>query len=121
MDSLTKENFWNRMKDLFPAEVEAFCKWIDDYKRRVDWEKLFNYGFPHYAKQGWHNPKYHDLPISMQVGIFFEFVADSSGTDSHDSIFGQIHSMKAFTVEIEQYFKDCIAFTKRERNSSENF
>lgn len=73
MESLTKEKFWNGLEEKYPKGMEVFKNWIDEYKKKVNWEHLFNYGFPCYAKQGWHNPKYHDLPIAMQIGIWIEF------------------------------------------------
>lgn len=71
IDSLTKENFWNEMYTKYPGEMQHFCEWIDEYKKRVNWCTLF--------KCGSHEkpPKYHDLPIAMQVGIFIQFVAEA--------------------------------------------
>lgn len=74
MESLN-ENFWNDLKSKYPNEMKVFYDWIDEYKQKVEWNKLFNHGSPHYAAMGWHNPKYHDLPIAMQVGIFMQFLS----------------------------------------------
>lgn len=73
MDSLIKENFWNELKEKYPAVMHKFLSWVDEYKKQVNWEQLFNYGIHLHASQGWHNPKYHDLPIAMQIGIFIQF------------------------------------------------
>lgn len=75
--SLTKENFWNDLQEKHPDQMKVFCDWIDQYKQRVRFDKLFNYAMPHYEKQGWHNPKYHDLPIAMQIGIFIQFCMET--------------------------------------------
>jgi hypothetical protein len=78
MECLTKENFWNNLMQSNPEELEKFCQWIDEYKKGVNWSKLFNYGPPHYATAGWHNPKYHDLPLAIQKGIFLEYIQRSN-------------------------------------------
>lgn len=41
MDNLGKDNFWNEMKEKYPHSVDVFCKWIDGYKAKVGWVKLF--------------------------------------------------------------------------------
>ena len=73
MNVLTKENFWNQLKEKYPLSVQHFCDWIDQYKKENQWERLFNYGSPHYDKMGWHNPKFHDLPMEMQYGIILYY------------------------------------------------
>lgn len=75
--NLTKENFWNELQEKCPAQMKVFCDWIDKYKLANEWAQLFNYGSPHYAKMGWHTPKFHDLPFAMQVGIFLQFVSEN--------------------------------------------
>lgn len=60
--SLTLENFWNPLKKIYPDSMNAFCKWVDEYKKRVNWPELLGSAI-----------KYHDLPIAMQIGIFFQF------------------------------------------------
>jgi len=67
MESLTKENFWNELHDKYTAEVEDFCKWIDQYKARIFWPLLFEYK----------EMKYHNLPIAMQIGIFLQYVSEN--------------------------------------------
>lgn len=71
METLTKENFWNDLKEKYPEEMKRFCEWIDEYKKRVDWERLFASTINAQA------PKYHDLPIAMQFGIFLQFAKES--------------------------------------------
>ena len=82
MKSLTKENFWNALYEKY-SEVAVFCGWIDEYKRSVEWDNLFNNGsMKHYARQ---SIKFHDLPIAMQWGIFCQFASEM-----HPSGFGGI-------------------------------
>ena len=78
-EGLTKENFWNEMMEKYPEQMKSFCKYIDDYKESNDWQALFNDGYIY----GCHPktptdpimkttkaPKFHDLPLAMQMGIF---------------------------------------------------
>lgn len=73
MEKLTKENFWNDAFKKWPTEVGVFCKWIDEYKKRVEWTKLLG-----------DDIKYHDLPIGMQIGIFIQFTFE---TVKHNDFF----------------------------------
>lgn len=41
MKSLTKENFWNELTEDHPSAMDAFCKWIDEYKKRINWSPAF--------------------------------------------------------------------------------
>lgn len=72
MDTLTKDNFWNQMMDLYPGEMGVFCKWIDEYKERVDWLDLFSAPNPKLSI------KYHEIPVAMQFGIFMQFAVEKS-------------------------------------------
>jgi hypothetical protein len=82
-ETLTKENFWNEMMEKFPNAMKNFCSWIDDYKKAVNWDKLFN---EHYLQNNirraangeicsidFSTPKFHDLPYAMQYGIWVEY------------------------------------------------
>lgn len=75
MEKLTKELFWNDLYAQYPGEMKKFCDWIDDYKKRVNWDLLFREGQHggEYARP----TKYHDLPIAMQIGIFLQYVAET--------------------------------------------
>ncbi len=77
MENLNKENFWNELQEKYPDGMKIFCDWIDKYKRDNDWGNLFNFGTPHYAKQGWHDPKFHDIPLAMQIGIWIQFSTET--------------------------------------------
>lgn len=72
-ECLTKENFWNALKERFPAEVDHFCRWIDEYKKNVRWDKLFPTITADilYPLSG--GKKFHDLPIDMQAGIIYRY------------------------------------------------
>lgn len=80
IENLTKENFWNEMQKEYPKAMKKFCDWIDKYKEENNWERLFNTGYD----SGYtldrdskmtttQAPKYHELPLSMQMGIFCQF------------------------------------------------
>lgn len=91
METLTKENFWNEMEQKYPKAMKHFNEWIDSYKKKNNWEILFNAGWyagiaTSYTKEGipynyfnkHQTPKYHELPIAMQFGIFIEYMHFSS-------------------------------------------
>lgn len=67
-ENLNLNNFWNPLKEKYPFAVFEFCSWIDQYKRRVDWGTLFNGTF------GLTTPKFHDIPLEMQIGILLKFL-----------------------------------------------
>src|SRR5689334_103194 len=76
---LTKNNFWNKMMEEFPNAMKLFCDWIDEYKKAVGWDDLFNDGFEYKDGQAYFkikSPKYHDLPYAMQQGIWISFCYD---------------------------------------------
>jgi len=79
-ETLTKENFWDELQQLYPEGMKVFSEWIDEYKKRVGWAHLFNSKFRE-TEIGriYQRPKYHDLPTAMQAGIFLEFVEDKFG------------------------------------------
>jgi hypothetical protein len=62
MENLTKENFFNEMQKKYPKAMDIFCKWIDEYKKRVEWDCPL---------------KYHDLPLAMQAGIWSVFILEN--------------------------------------------
>ena len=69
MESLKKEIFFKDLLERYPEAMKVFLKWIDDYKERIEWHRLFN---GHWI-EGIRVPKFHDLPIAMQVGIILQF------------------------------------------------
>lgn len=73
---MTKENFFNDLGAKFPEAMKLFKTWIDQYKQDNNWQDLFN---------GWESfeaPKYHDLPLAMQAGIFIQFAQETEWTGS---------------------------------------
>ncbi len=84
MEKLTKENFWNDLNARYPKGMKVFCDWIDEYKKRVNWNQLFRNGpFLSFENdeitkpiQGEQNVKFHDIPGEMQIGIYIQFLSD---------------------------------------------
>lgn len=83
IENLTKENFWNEMQEKYPKAMKKFCDWIDKYKSKHGWGRLFNAGYD----SGYtldrdskmtttQAPKYHELPIAFQYGMFIEFIGE---------------------------------------------
>lgn len=61
--------FWDKLKEKYPHAMKDFSEWIDQYKRDVNWNWIFNETHSTSANI----PKYHDLPDAMQFGIFQEY------------------------------------------------
>ncbi len=74
-NSLTKENFWNLLMEDCPDSVKAFCDWVDEYKKRVNWDSLFDGG-----RTDGKDIKFHDLPISLQIGVIVQFSIEKTTT-----------------------------------------
>lgn len=81
MDNLNKENFFDAAGRSFPLAMDSLLQFVDRYKLANTWDKLFNGGFfvqytgPQkqfevYTKA----PKFHDIPLAMQVGIIIEWI-----------------------------------------------
>jgi hypothetical protein len=64
--NLTKENFWNELYLEYPKNTQIFYDWIDNYKKLINWNLIFSPLL-----------KFHDLPYSMQLGIWIEFLIDT--------------------------------------------
>lgn len=89
MESLTKENFWDEMEQKYPKAMAHFKAWVDQYKSEHDWEGLFGHQLRGArGQQVIRTPKYHELPVAMQFGIFTEWLY--SITNNHIS----------FTIEV---------------------
>lgn len=73
------------MEQKYPKAMANFKTWIDRYKSEHDWDTLFNADFIKFTKEQKKGedlvqniissviPKYHELPIAMQFGIFMEY------------------------------------------------
>lgn len=69
--------FWSKMRMKYPQTMILFGNWVDKYKQENDWGNLFNEGdsdgdSAHYLAA----PKFHDLPVAMQMGIFMQFMVE---------------------------------------------
>lgn len=79
MDNLNKDNFWNPMREKYPDAIDHFCKWVDEYKKSVNWDKLFGAtARPDYVHEA---PKFHDLPIEFQFGIIGKWILEVQKVD----------------------------------------
>lgn len=113
-ETLTKENFWNEMKQKYPKAMDHFKKWINQYKFEHDWDDLFNGGWEREAYGGIDRteaPKYHELPIAMQFGIFLEYVSNTAnkrkgkGMDLKASIKMTGNYLKEIKHKISSWFE----------------
>ncbi len=87
MENLTKENFFDELYERYPLGMKVFCDWVDEYKKRVDWDRVFNGGLTTcvraYDGNGYdpngetHAPKFHHLPLAIQIGIWIEFLTET--------------------------------------------
>jgi hypothetical protein len=102
---LTKEGFWDKIihkEAPYSGTIHDFLAWIDQYKKRVEWTTLFNAGLPHYDTQGWHNPKFHDLPFGMQLGIFIQYTIEVGGR--YELWEGMPRNLAEIPNQIEEWF-----------------
>lgn len=90
LNLMDKEKFWNGIQETCPLAFKRFADWIDQYKRIIEWDRLFYPNFLWYSDS--HSPqdiaarndlkdckiKYHDLPTEMQVGIFLRFASENT-------------------------------------------
>lgn len=110
MEKLTKENFWNALYEKY-SEVQVFCDWIDEYKKRVGWNGQL---FDNVLRAA---PKFHDLPIAMQWGIFQQFCAEQhpSGFGGIESSFEHPKDMEKIPELITEYFAEMKSQNDHER------
>lgn len=107
--SLNKENFWNELTVKYPEQMKLFLNWVNDYKQRVNWDNIFagqntggqrkvlNFKTPVSSA-----PKFHDLPIAMQIGIFFQYCTETP--HRYELIEGMPGSMPLFAECIKAWF-----------------
>ncbi len=70
MTNLNKENFFNQQMIETPKAMAMFCKWIDEYKKEVGWDYLFN----NYNRIVGHPEiKFHDIAFELQIGVLQRF------------------------------------------------
>lgn len=85
INNLNKANFWDALMIKYPTAVKNFCDWIDQYKKDVNWDEVFNANRPIAkwdGKEGYMSdkstvaPKFHDIPLEMQYGILLKYAGD---------------------------------------------
>ena len=76
---MTKENFWNELSANYPNKMAHFLAWVDQFKRRVDWNNLFNSNSEYQDANGKNAPapKVHELPDGMQIGIYMLYCLEN--------------------------------------------
>ncbi len=124
LQNLTKENFFNQMQEKYPAAMKLFCAWIDDYKKENDWAVLFN------SDSNWQDsngknapaPKYHDLPLAMQYGIWLQFNSEYIAKAKTGSVsIGRDFSFENITMVIECSFSSIQRFEIIQHVSQGNY
>lgn len=117
LENLDKENFWNAIYAAHPKSVKIFCDWIDIYKKENDWNALFNEhrtdlrGQPFCVGLA---PKFHDLPIAIQFGIFCQFASEIGTQYSHTGIIADFRDWRDFlniqsiVTDYFEYLDECL-------------
>jgi hypothetical protein len=109
--SLNKQNFWNDLHEQFPKSVDMFCKWIDDYKKGVQWDHMFRRQTytDHQSETStildFRIAKFHDLPIAMQIGIIFQFTVEVSHAERISLFYGECDSISDAIDRIVIWFE----------------
>ncbi len=80
MKSLTRENFWDEVEVKQPKAFNDFADWIDAYKKKVEWDKIFQKTAKP-DKSRMETLKFHDLPIAIQMGIIIEYFLEVADLD----------------------------------------
>jgi len=65
----------------YPEQMKVFCAWVDEYKARNEWGSIFKNGEDKFVRDTGKPLKYHELPIAMQFGIFYQFTVESEEYD----------------------------------------
>lgn len=86
MNNLNKD-FWKEIEEKYPEAFKFFKDWLDQYKKEVNWDDLFNNNLHHRRRHYWSIIMFHHLPDAMQIGIFIEFMVDRNSFPKSD-IFG---------------------------------
>lgn len=87
---LSEKNFWAKIKKDCPKTFDIFSTYIDYYKTRCMWNGILGTGL-----------KLHNMPDSIQFGVFVQYILDCQGADWID-----IHFTKKNGICkcIEDYF-----------------
>ena len=78
MNENLNAEFWEDLSKKYPMGTKRFYDWLERYKLKVDWIKLFwaqaipvndENGVTRYRRR----PEFSDLPKALQIGIWIEF------------------------------------------------
>lgn len=94
MENLNKNNFWDDLHKKYPVAYIHFCDFIDEYKKEVGWDRLFNAG--NFSEA----PKFHDLPIELQFGIIVRFSGEMMGA----KLLGEKEIFEAIKASVRSNF-----------------
>ena len=108
-ENLNKENFWNELKENYPDAFEHFLAWIDEYKKLVEWDKLFAEGV-----------KFHDVPLEIQAGILARYGTEMQlYEDCHPAFrkgYGEV--MKEYPNQTRRLFTEAQRSIERKKNAN---
>jgi hypothetical protein len=77
MKNLNKENFWDEMELKYPVAMHVFKGWIDQYKKEVNWDRLFRERYlDEMCGIDAPAPEFHNIPFDMQIGILMRFSSE---------------------------------------------
>lgn len=121
---MNKENFWNDIEQKYPASVSQFKKWVNIYKKKNNWCDLFRIEQTRHTiendeegnLQGIYididpktfTPKYHDLPVAMQFGIFLQYVYERDTSSRYFLLTNWL--VKDFETDVKQLIEDSFKF-----------
>lgn len=100
MERMTKADFWDKIQLEYAEEMGEFKDWIDEYKRREEWDQYFNRFCTEEQKI-----KFHHLPNAMQIGIFIQYTIEQGG-ESFFQPGAEMWTMGAMIHAIRQWFYD---------------
>ena len=122
---LSKEKFWNEIEQKYSAQFNHFAAWIDEYKKKVDWEKLFNgdIGYEDTRRNGFGHtitvaPKFHQLPDAMQIGIFIQYVIESGSRYQFSPY--SLNTIEAWVDELKEWFCEQEEFLSK-KDKTDNY
>lgn len=119
IENLTKENFWNEIEQKYPKAMKKFCDWIDEYKKKNAFEVLFACTI----RTEWYPshpifriPKYHELPLAFQYGIFCEYIYDMCIEEGREVIPTSIFVGKTLLEEMVESVNETFKIDEEELN-----
>jgi len=120
MKNLNKLNYFTpTWHARFTLAAPFFCKWVDQYKEEVSWEKLFN----HIYGSDLPAPKFHDIPFELQYGIlkrFFRLFKIDVNLEIIWWVLNKENKKKMFKVK-QDFTELDVAFKIAERKLKEGF